>query len=262
MTKPSTKSRRKPSPIGEVFYHGPSVIDGKPIVGLLSLRPSVNRKLGSWLLQTWILLRNVTPLKGQQTGRDKSICGECLFRPTLRREAREAGDEPTTTQPCYVTTYRAPGAVWRAWKAGRYSKSPQTIPRWAVLRAGSYGDPAAIPYDVWAKLIKRMPRRLNAQGRQLPVAVGYTQRWRTCDPRFKSFCMASVTTPMDALLAQVAGWRTYRSRRKEESLLPMEFACPASKEEGYRLTCENCMACYGSIPGRAKQPASPAIKEH
>ena len=60
--------------------------------------------------------------------------------------------------------------------------------------------------------------------------------------------------------ARALGWRTFRVRSAGSVLLAREFACPASDEEGWRLTCEECLACDGSAgsPDRA----SPVIVAH
>ena len=46
---------------GVVFYEGPSMLDGKPIVAIAT--PSTeNRKTGD-MIQTWILRRNIDPVR-------------------------------------------------------------------------------------------------------------------------------------------------------------------------------------------------------
>jgi hypothetical protein len=104
-----------------------------------------------------------------------------------------------------------------------------------LIRFGAYGDPAAAPAQVWLHLAAL------ARGR-----TGYSHGWRELPPLFKTLLMASVDTPEEAAEAQAAGWRTFRTRRASEPLLPTEIMCPASDERGKIRTCETCKACQGA----------------
>jgi hypothetical protein len=47
------------------------------------------------------------------------------------------------------------------------------------------------------------------------------------------------------------GWRTFRVRSDDDShVYSKEMACPASAEQGKRLTCQDCMACSGGIDSK------------
>ena len=64
---------------GFVFYDGPSLIDGAPIVAIAVLE-SENGKTGD-MVQTYILRADVDPVSALRTGEDASICGDCVHRP-------------------------------------------------------------------------------------------------------------------------------------------------------------------------------------
>jgi hypothetical protein len=221
------KRRAEKKPQRLELWRGPSPIDGKPVVLIATAiaRPSKNDKTGK-LIQTFILRRDIDPMRAAMEGLDRSICGDCPHR---------MSDRGT----CYVNTVQAPLSVWRAWKAGRCPKySPRRhrkLFEGRVVRVGSYGDPAMAPLSVWEDVCGA------AEGWR-----GYTHQWRVCNPGFARLCMASVETPAQRLEAMAKGWRTFRVRTKDQGLEPGEIICPASAEAGKRLTCEQCRACSGS----------------
>jgi hypothetical protein len=218
-------------PLGYIAYDGPSLIDGAPIVVIVTgLSGSSNRKTGS-MIQTFILRQDVHPMEALKSGQDESICGQCEHRPALVR----AGNGKA---PCYVDVSRAPAAVWRAYKRGRYLKAPtHVIARTIagrVLRIGTYGDPAASPIRVW-------------QGLTVYVAgwTGYSHQWRTLGREWQLLVMASADSASDRADAKLAGWRTFRvsiGLDKQDG----EISCPASKEAGARVTCIDCKLCRGA----------------
>src|SRR5690348_14947087 len=76
--------------------------------------------------------------------------------------------------------------------------------------------------------------------------TGYTHQWRTCDPRYSSFLMASADSPGDKVAANARGWRTFRVRSSVDAPTFNETVCPASPEGGHKSTCERCGLCSGS----------------
>ena len=98
-----------------VFYRGPSLIDGAPIVGV-AVYSDRNSKTGR-VLQTYILREDINPLEASKTGADVSICGTCPLRGT-------ATDDPARKQAagrrCYVNLGQGPLSVYRALERGRY----------------------------------------------------------------------------------------------------------------------------------------------
>jgi hypothetical protein len=217
-------------PLGYIAYEGPSAIDGQPIVVIVTgLTGSKNAKTGS-MVQTFILRQDVHPSVALKTGQDESICGDCEHRPALARIT----DKP----PCYVQVGKAPAAVWRAYRRGRYLKAPLRVIARAlaarVLRIGTYGDPAAAPVRVWQALV-------------VFVAgwTGYTHQWRTLDRAWQLLVMASADSVADRADAKAAGWRTFRVSIGVEPAQG-EISCPASKEAGARTTCIDCRLCKGA----------------
>jgi hypothetical protein len=79
----------------------------------------------------------------------------------------------------------------------------------------------------------------------------------------RKFSMASVHSEEEARELQSQGWRTFRTMNEGDELMPNELMCPASEEEGKRLTCEECMACSGIGLNKSRQnAASVAIRVH
>lgn len=222
------KKRAKKEPIGLILYDGKSLLDGKRIVVIATgvFGQSKNSKTGD-VIQTYILRKDIEPLLAHRLGEDYSVCGDCLLK--------ENGI-------CYVNMAHGPIAVFKAYHDGGYRDiQPDDIQyfRDKILRIGSYGDPAAVPFEIWDTLCR------VSKG-----FVGYSHQWEICDQRLKQYCMASIDGIRDSVKeynkAQKMGWRTFRVRiNEDEPLLDKEFVCPASKEQGKLITCEQCRACGG-----------------
>lgn len=222
--------------MGYVLWEGPSQLDGQPIVVLITDN-SKNPKTGN-MLQSWILRRDLSPLKAVYSHKDESICGDCQHR----------GDPNKNYfgRTCYVRVAFAPEAIYKSYKAGKYKDAPQDLSwiKGRKLRLGAYGDPAAVPYEVWDSLC------VATAG-----WTGYTHAWRYCDSRFSRICMASVDSEEESLEARAAGWRTFRILSGSDENIKNEFSCPASKEQNKRLSCEQCLACCGTKLGSLSQRA-------
>lgn len=214
---------------GFVFYDGPSMLDGAPIIGIAITR-STNIKTGD-MVQTYILRADQSPLDAIASGDDASICGDCRHRGD-----RAAG----RGRSCYVQVGRAPMGIFGAWIRGAYplvspADGAQLIAGRKV-RLGAYGDPAAIPGEAWRALVS------------LAIGTtGYSHAWRDAlADSLRPLIMASVDTAAEALHARAQGWRTFRVRIASEPLLRREMVCPASAEGGKRAQCADCLACDGS----------------
>jgi hypothetical protein len=233
MTKPNSAE----------LWRGPSLIDGAPIVVIVSgLNASANSKTGN-MLQTYILRADVAPTDAIRSGADASICGDCPAR----------GDGTGKGRTCYVNVGQGPLAVWRAWQRGTVphavrvdglfyvggAANPTCIGAGRMVRLGTYGDPAAVPADVWHSLTTR------AIGH-----TGYTHQWRKAFAApLRTLCMASADSEQDAADARAAGWRFFRVAFPGDAPRRLdlgESVCPASAEAGYKLTCESCRACSGA----------------
>ena len=199
--------------MAELFYRGPSEIDGMPIRGYISHNSS-NRKTGD-MLQTWIIRDDISPTEACRTGTDSSVCGNCPHR-------------PANDGTCYVLTHQAPTAIWRS-----QSSSLPASTHGKPMRLGAYGDPTAIPYGQWVTLMTRFGTVKH---------TGYTHQWSTCDERFKTLCMASVDTPEEYDEAVHRGWRTFRVKTSTCDLKAQEIICPSSRG----VSCADCSLCAGT----------------
>lgn len=228
---------------GFVFYDGPSLIDGQPIVGIATLK-SRNGKTGD-MVQTYILRADTAPLEAIASGEDVSICGDCMHRGVDGRK-----------RTCYVDVGKSVSQVYWAWFRGSYPLLALDDPRVVKalsgrrLRMGAYGDPAAIPFEAWRALVAL------AMGH-----TGYTHQWRQAWAQaLRGLVMASADTAAERDLAHSMGWRTFRVRAEHDPLGEREFNCPASPEGGNRRQCITCLACDGA--SRSVAQASVAIVVH
>lgn len=224
---------------GAILWEGASAIDGAPIMlvatGLKA--SSRNAKTGS-LIQTWVLRADMNPVEATKTGDDVSICGDCPHRGDIK-------DGANVGRSCYVTVFQAPRNIWQTAQRGKYARFTLDEGRAAFaarnVRLGAYGDPAAVPFEVWESLLTDAAR-----------GTGYTHQWETCDSRFSRYCMASADSALQGELARAMGYRTFRVGTKAESIVKGEFLCPASKEAGVKTNCAACLACGGlSSPNKA-----------
>lgn len=210
---------------GVILYDGVSQLDLKSEIIAIATLKSENIKTGD-MIQTWIVNKNINPVEAIKINEDESICGSCIHRGTGEGKNRS----------CYVNVGQAPLNIWRSYHKGNYILPVDySFVKNRFLRIGSYGDPVAVPYDVWEPLVK--------------TALGwsaYTHQWRQSDQRFKSICMASVDSVEEYTEAVQKGWRTFRVKGEEEPNLKGEFSCPASPEGGSRRQCLTCLACSGT----------------
>jgi hypothetical protein len=221
-----------------IFYDGPSRIDGARILGVATAQ-SQNRKIGK-MLQLWIM-PSISPIVAVKSGADASVCGDCALRGTNGAE-----------RICYVEWWRAVENIWQsAQKPHRTGRA--TIEEFAgycrglQLRLGAYGDPVAIPLDVWRPL--------------LAVAGGwtaYTHQWSKphLSDGYQDWCMASVETEQQQRDAEGLGWRTFRVRNVDAPMSAREVVCP--HELNSAIKCAACSLCRGS----ARQAKSVVVTVH
>lgn len=236
--------QRKPKVNGVVLYRGPSMLDGSPIICIATglAKRSKNGKTGA-LVQTYILREDMSPIAAVRLGADDAICGNCAARGILH-------DGKLIDRWCYVNHSQAPYEIWKSYHRGIYPAQWDSATfAGRKVRAGSYGDPAAVPFHVWERVFA------DTIGR-----TGYTHQWRRF-PELAAFVMASCDSEADVFAARLLGFRTFRTRFEFEPVLTGEFKCPASKEAGKRLTCTDCLACDGNA-NAAKRKASPVIVAH
>lgn len=200
---------------GFELWRGVSQLDSvSPIVCILTYH-SKNSKTGD-MCQTWILNQERSPGHVVKRNEDAAICGECIHR---------------TLRTCYVQVWKAPESIWQAWKKGKYPNTTTQDFSTRTLRIGAYGDPAAVPIEVWDEIVP-----------QFKTAIGYTHQWRYY-VRLSKYCMASVDTPEERTQAKALGFRTFRVIRTNEQRGSREAQCPASEEAGHLITCTQCRYC-------------------
>jgi hypothetical protein len=211
---------------GVVLWKGQSLLNGDLIVLVatgLNAPQRQNEKTGH-MIQTWILCDDVSPIEASRTGADERICGGCPHRGV-------ANGAVAVGRTCYVQLWSGVRNVWLAYKRGTYHLNKTDAPfRGLGVRVGSYGDPAAVPVEVWQRALHKAA-----------FSTGYTHQWRS-RPDLKSFCMASTDSDEEREEARVMGWRTFRVGENPRA---GEVVCPASEEAGYKATCNVCRACGG-----------------
>ena len=86
-------------PTNFVFYRGPSMLDGAPIVAIATIARTSNVKTGA-MVQTWIMRADTNPIDAARHGLDSSICGTCVHR----GQHDDNGNRIASTRSCYVQT--------------------------------------------------------------------------------------------------------------------------------------------------------------
>jgi hypothetical protein len=206
---------------GIILWEGLSVLDGLTPIACIATLKSNNVKTGN-MVQTWIIRTDLGPVEASQAKQDSPICGACPHRQSLGGA-------------CYVNIGQAPLAVYRAYKRGSYSDLAETGQldrlKGRAIRCGSYGDPAAIPANVWDRVAKVASH-----------TTGYTHQTNhpRFDPAVLRHVMVSADTPKQAAKAQKAGQRTFRVKTEDAPMLENEIEC-LSDSQG--LNCIDCGMC-------------------
>lgn len=228
-------------PKSSIIYQGPSLIDGSPIV-VIAIIGSKNTKTGG-MIQTHIIRSDVSPLESSKTGADYSICGDCMHRGKPTSNPLKKTAEGRT---CYVNLGQGPTMVYKRFKRGGYPiATPDQITvigAGKTIRLGTYGDPSAVDSTVWNLLLKESIGH-----------TGYTHQHKTNDESAYALSMYSADSVQDARSAHSKGYRTFRvipvnqwQQHGKTALMNNEVLCPASKEAGYKSTCNDCKLCAGS----------------
>lgn len=224
-----------------LVWQGTSQLDGvTPILVLATDVPvppkrggravpkSANVKTGG-MIQITIVRADMEPTVALTSGADEAICGTCPHR----------GKASGGTGACYVNVGHGPLSSYRSHM--RRGSAPFDVERFRGhrVRFGTYGDPAAVPFEVWESIAE------VADG-----VTGYTHQWRTADPRFARYCMASVDSMEEGPIARRMGYRNFIVRPAGSPKPRGAVTCPASAEAGKRTVCADCMQCGGTSNGR------------
>lgn len=217
---------------GFILWEGASLYDGKSIVVIATME-SRNAKTDN-MVQTWILRQDINPIEASRTGEDSSICGNCphMGKPSDKATGWAKG------RACYVNLLHGPLGIWKAYRNGSYPRvSPIAfagLVSGRMVRVGSYGDPAAVPVTVWQAIVAQ--------------AKGWTAYTHASQNPLPDMLMTSADSLSQAETAWAKGERTFRIVSAVADLVKgKEALCPASKEAGYRSTCESCKLCNGAM---------------
>ena len=216
-----------------VIHEGKSPYDGAEIMVLASgiKVPSTNVKTG-WMIQIYILRKDMPPVEAVKQGLDESICGNCSMR------WNKGGG-------CYVIPFH----FSRMWNAGL--KAPRITPTELAkladkyntpIRQGAYGDPAMVPMYVWEELENAVSNKKGSS---------YTHQWEWVSPEYAMFSMASVENLKQKADAQAKGYRTYRIVDDVAEIATDEVLCPNTSKG---VQCRECGLC-GGLRSKAKNIA-------
>ena len=214
---------------GAVLYEGPSRIDGKPIIVVLTYT-STNDKTAD-MPQVWILAADVHPHEARVEGHDVRVCGGCIF----------AGN-----RGCYLNWFELK-SIYNSYHKGNYGDLEHAAwwfrrndPR--TVRIGAYGDPVAVPLEVWNRLAAMPPG---------PTLLGYTQMWGSPLAKgYQRYCMASTKSLGERERARRLGWRSFRVALPQDAACAQEqISCPATVSD--EQSCKGCRLCSGGASGVA-----------
>ena len=213
-------SNKFPSTV--IAHEGNSVLTDEPIAMILTglEKPSSNIKTGA-MVQAVVLSADRKPTDAVKTGSDENVCGNCPLRKSI----------------CYVNLVPW-NKVYKSYQDGKVPFITKEVLERAKskqqkLRITAYGDPAAVPFDVWNNLLDYFKNH-----------TGYTHQWRNLDDRWSSRLMASVETVEGFEVAKEAGWSTFRVRVEGEPIMNGEIECPNIRNKS--IKCEWCQLCNGN----------------
>jgi len=186
-------------------------------ISVIITEKTTNPKTGD-MAQVWIIRNDMLPTEACKSGHDSAICGDCKHR-------------PINGNTCYVCTWQAPQAIYKAMKRGNYQDKEIAINK--NVRLGAYGDPSFIPLDDLQDIV------LHAINH-----TGYTHQWKNIDTAYSNYLMASVDNIDEYNEAQKLGYRTFRVRKSGDPLLPNEINCLA---DSAGMQCNDCLGCGGNM---------------
>ena len=224
-----------------VIHDGKSPYDSAEIMVLAVCikESSTNIKTG-WMIQIYILRKDVPPVEAVKLGLDESVCGNCSMR------WNKGGG-------CYVIPFH----YSRMWKKGLEAPriTPTELAKLAdkhntPIRQGAYGDPAMVPMDVWEELENAVSNKKGSS---------YTHQWEWVSPEYAKFSMASVENLKQKADAQALGYRTYRMVYDESEIVKDERLCLNSSRG---IQCRECGQCGGNRSKASHRQKNIAIVKH
>ena len=103
------------------------------------------------------------------------------------------------------------------------------------IRFGTYGEPTLLPVNLVGDMVKVSKSH-----------TGYSHQWAK-KPEFASYFMASTHSEGQSKIAEKMGFRSFIASDKP---IANAVVCPASKEAGFKSTCEKCGLCSGDRKGK------------
>jgi hypothetical protein len=95
---------KQPRPNGYILHETEEIV----VISTGFARKSSNPKTGD-MIQVWILLRHINPVRAIKLGKDWKICFDCGHR-----------GKKGKSRTCYVRVANAPLGVWKAYQRGNY----------------------------------------------------------------------------------------------------------------------------------------------
>lgn len=206
---------------------------------VIATASSLNSKTGTGI-QIWILDATMHPVESRRKGHD--ALNQCKGCPLASGNG------------CYVTSMPI-SAIWRAWKAGRYSKLNYGTKAWKdffdnapFVRFGAYGNPSLIPL----RMVKDIAKRAKN-------ITGYFHDWHLMQPAkakvYGEYLMASCEKD-NWKQAQALGLRTFTTiSGNEKAPKGTGIECIADVTNK-RIQCKDCGLCDGN---RRKDKVRPSI---
>lgn len=225
-----------------ILFEGKSLIDGSPLV-VIGIAQSSNSKTGN-MVQTYIIRADIDPITANRTGADYAICGNCKHRGKANPDKISGLAD---NRSCYVNLGQGVNQVYKAYKAGKYPiltpEQAQSMGAGRMVRLGTYGDPAAVPFSVFNALLSGAVGH-TGYSHQLGLVPVNRRLMISVDRRL----MISVDTAQEASKAQSQGYRTFR-------VIPIgsndrasnEIVCPATT---HGVQCKDCGLCDGTKKGK------------
>ena len=245
--KPRKISRRHTEKV--VYVDGPNLF-------VVALAPSSNGKItesnesiiqtNTYSLEQWEIANSKRKIKMREFfALDASNCMDCPF-------SANSG-----TGECYTHKYQQyTGFLSQLRSIKRehlttFNEDKRTrilvLSEGRYVRFGTYGEPSLMD----STLVSQMARVASTW-------TGYTHQWdKDWAKTFSSWFMASVHTESEVDLADQVGFRSFLAKDKDDPVVGVQ--CPASKEAGYKSTCQKCGLCSGTL-GKGKKSVS--INEH
>lgn len=195
--------------------------DTKRVV--IATMKSSNVKTGD-MVQVTVLHKDIDPVTLKANKQDSIICGSCPLK---------------SGNGCYVNVGQAPLAIFKAYKAGKYSNDVNEfleVVKTKKVRFGAYGDPSFINID----LLKQIAN--NSLG-----YTGYTHQWmnRSFNLEYLDYLQASIdnVNQLKLLKAKAPKAKYFRIVRNYSEILENETIC---HNETKGIECRDCLECNGT----------------